>query len=66
MITGERTPAPGTAPSKAISGARPALRYRPDWALIAPPAVTLAVMLWSIGAPSNWRDETASLPPHWP
>jgi mannosyltransferase len=32
-------------------------RRTPDWTLLAPPAVTLAVMLWGIGAPSYWRDE---------
>ena len=36
-------------------------RRRPDWTLVTPPAVTLAVMLWGIAAPSYWRDESATL-----
>src|SRR6185312_6771645 len=30
---------------------------RPDAALLAPPAVALAVMLWGLNGPSYWRDE---------
>jgi hypothetical protein len=40
----------------------PGSRARADWALIVPPAVTLAVMSWGITAPSYWRDEAATLP----
>ena len=29
----------------------------PDWALVAPPAATLVMMLWGIDGPSYWRDE---------
>src|ERR1700761_982797 len=39
----------------------PRARRRPDWTLVTPPAVTLAVMLWGIAAPSYWRDESATL-----
>ena len=35
----------------------PGSRRRPDWPLIAVPAVTLAVMLWGIGTSSYWGDE---------
>ncbi len=48
----ESGPTPGTrAPSRAP------LWHLPDWTLIAPPAVTLAVMLWSVSTPSYWADE---------
>ncbi len=54
---GTRTPAApqarGTWPLRA--------RRWPDWTLVTPPAVTLAVMLWGIAAPSYWRDESATL-----
>jgi mannosyltransferase len=33
------------------------VRLAPDWALIAPPIITLAVMLWGVSAPSYWGDE---------
>src|SRR5262245_8328976 len=29
----------------------------PDWTVIAPAVVTLAVMLWGITAPAYWADE---------
>lgn len=32
-------------------------RRRPDWTLTVPPAVTLAMMLWGIGARPYWGDE---------
>jgi mannosyltransferase len=32
-------------------------RRRPDWTLVAGPAVTLAVMLWGVGARPYWGDE---------
>jgi mannosyltransferase len=48
-------------PRKAAGDAGRAFQYRPDWVLIAPPAVTLAVTLWGISAPSYWRDEAATL-----
>jgi mannosyltransferase len=32
-------------------------RRRPDWTLIASPAVTLAVMLWGVSASPYWGDE---------
>jgi len=35
----------------------PGRRAAPDWTVIAPAAVTLAVMLWGITAPSYWGDE---------
>jgi hypothetical protein len=54
------TAVPGTRPANA-AGARRAAGHRADWALIVPPAVTLAVMLWGITAPSYWRDEAATL-----
>jgi mannosyltransferase len=36
-------------------------RRRLDWTLAVPPAVTMAVMLWGMAAPSYWRDESATL-----
>jgi mannosyltransferase len=38
----------------------PAAR-QPDWVLIAPPAVTLVMMLWGIDGPSYWRDEADTI-----
>src|SRR5215471_11995281 len=35
----------------------PGRRAAPDWTVIAPAAVTLAVMLWGITAPAYWGDE---------
>lgn len=40
--------------------ARPAWR-RPDWTMIVSPAVTLAVMLWGIGAHPYWGDEVDTI-----
>jgi Dolichyl-phosphate-mannose-protein mannosyltransferase len=37
------------------------VRRRLGWMLAVPPAVTLAVMLWGMAAPSYWRDESATL-----
>lgn len=36
-------------------------RRRLDWTLAVPPAVTVAMMLWGMTAPSYWRDESATL-----
>jgi mannosyltransferase len=50
------------APAAQARGRRPLpARRRVDWALAVPPAVTMAVMLWGIAAPSYWRDESATL-----
>jgi hypothetical protein len=53
-------PASSTAPLES-AGSRVAAgqesRRLPDWPLIVVPAVTLAVMLWGIGARSYWGDE---------
>jgi mannosyltransferase len=38
-----------------------AARWLPDWALVVPPAATLAMMLWGIGGPSYWRDEADTI-----
>lgn len=54
-------PAPGTRLRQDTRTGRPSWRYRPDWPLIVPPVLTLAVMLWGISAPSYWRDEAATL-----
>src|SRR6516165_9366787 len=35
----------------------PGRRAAPDWTVIAPAIVTLAVMLWGITAPAYWADE---------
>src|SRR6516162_60999 len=35
----------------------PGRRAAPDWTVIAPAVVTLAVMLWGITAPAYWADE---------
>src|SRR5215469_7846007 len=35
----------------------PGRRAAPDWTVIAPAAVTLAMMLWGITAPAYWGDE---------
>ncbi len=45
--------APGGRPGDAVAG--------PLWMRAVPPAVTLAIMLWRIQAPSYWRDEGATL-----
>jgi mannosyltransferase len=37
------------------------VRRRLGWTLAVPPAVTLAMMLWGMAAPSYWRDESATL-----
>jgi hypothetical protein len=63
--TAGRTAPPGRAgtrqrpdaPRPIARGGRARLRYRPDWALIAGPAVTLAMMLWGLTAPAYWGDE---------
>ena len=34
----------------------PGRRAAPDWTVIAPAVVTLAVMLWGITAPAYWGD----------
>jgi mannosyltransferase len=50
--------APGTPGRVPLtSEAAAAARRRPDWTLIASPAVTLAVMLWGVSAGSYWGDE---------
>jgi mannosyltransferase len=54
--TGALAPA---APARG-PGPRPA-RCRLDWTLAVPPAVTLAMVLWGLAAPSYWRDESATL-----
>lgn len=59
---GEHSAAPpATKPGEAARGAPLTVRRRADWVLTVPPAVTLAVMLWGIAAPSYWRDEAATL-----
>jgi mannosyltransferase len=46
------------APRRATAApSGPAADRRPDWMAVAPAAVTLAVMLWGIGAPAYWGDE---------
>ena len=59
----EVTRGTGTLPPAAQTrGPRPLpARRRLDWTLAVPPAVTLAVMLWGMAAPSYWRDESATL-----
>src|SRR5438105_14692105 len=50
------------APSAQTRGPWPLPAWRRlDWTLAVPPAVTLAVMLWGMAAPSYWRDESATL-----
>src|SRR5215469_16459309 len=50
------------APAAQARGPAPLpARRRPDWTLAVPPAVTLAIMLWGVAAPSYWRDESATL-----
>jgi mannosyltransferase len=34
---------------------------RPDWTVVLPGVVTLAVVLWGLAAPSYWKDEAATL-----
>lgn len=46
----------GSAPA-ARAPSRALLWHLPDWTLIAPPVVTLAVMLWSVSTPPYWADE---------
>ena len=53
---------PSTATRAGVGPARDVPRHRAaGWVLAVPPAVTLAVMLWGITAPSYWRDESATL-----
>src|SRR5215468_12098629 len=54
-----RTAIPGrTAVQPAERGATARVRVAaPDWTVIAPAVVTLAVMLWGITAPAYWADE---------
>jgi hypothetical protein len=53
---------PSTATRAGVGPARDVPRHRASgWVLAVPPAVTLAVMLWGITAPSYWRDESATL-----
>jgi mannosyltransferase len=50
------------APAAQTRGPWPLPAWRRcDWTLVIPPAVTLAVMLWGMAAPSYWRDESATL-----
>jgi mannosyltransferase len=50
------------APAAQTRGAWPLPAWRRlDWTLAVPPAVTLAMMLWGLAAPSYWRDESATL-----
>jgi Dolichyl-phosphate-mannose-protein mannosyltransferase len=60
-VMARSAPAPSARLTQATGAGRPAWRHRPDWTLLVPPALTLAVMLWGITAPSYWRDETATL-----
>jgi mannosyltransferase len=50
-----QTAAPGLVPAARPSAA--AARRLPDWTLIAGPGLTLAVMLWGVGARPYWGDE---------
>jgi mannosyltransferase len=52
------TTAGGGAPDATAGTAR---SRRPDWTVVLPGIVTLAVMLWGLTAPSYWRDESATL-----
>ena len=52
------TTAGGGAPDATAGTAR---SWRPDWTVVLPGIVTLAVMLWGLTAPSYWRDESATL-----
>lgn len=66
MAAGQETEVGGDtgalAPARQARGPRPLrARRRADWTLLAPPVVTLVVMLWGIAAPSYWRDESATL-----
>jgi mannosyltransferase len=56
--TGQSTPAAATEESHEADGSTEAKsRPVPDWTLIAGSAVTLAMMLWGIGARPYWGDE---------
>ena len=59
MQQGVRTAIPSRAAVQpAERGATPTgWRAAPDWTVIVPAIVTLAVMLWGITAPAYWADE---------
>src|SRR5215470_9731152 len=66
MTAGQETEvtrgAGAVAPARRTRGPWPLpARRRLDWTLAVPPAVTLAMMLWGLAAPSYWRDESATL-----
>jgi mannosyltransferase len=66
MVTGQETEVKGRtaalAPAAQTRGLWPLTAWRRlDWMLAVPPAVTLAMMLWGMAAPSYWRDESATL-----